>query len=168
MTSDIESQRNKRLLENIERWQLPDSLREEINRLVGDGVTDNSQLLTFLSLLKLDIRMLLFIECDRKQRADGRRRFAASVAETMRNVLSVEPGRGRDGPYYKLIGAAMHAAGVEIKDPYDYVKAGIDATALSDKELLTHLPLATKSERSALVAGNRSLSSVIAAGGQIV
>ncbi|MBI4293638.1 MAG: hypothetical protein HY661_19350 [Betaproteobacteria bacterium] len=139
---------------DAKEWCLPDAAREAITLLVRDA-PDREQLPTFFALLKLDMGLLHAVESDRKStravRLFARRRFAASLAANVHELLELPLGRGRNGPYYRVLTASFTALGLPAKDVRPYAIHGIESTTLSgERELRQIGPLLASPGKQAL------------------
>jgi len=135
-------------LPDAEEWCLLPHFRKEISGLVKDKASDPAQVPIFLVLLELDMQLLRVSESEHRQEAV--RRFAASLAANVHELLGIRLGRGRSGVFYNVLGATLRILGIATKDLLPYAIHGINATILSDKELLQSLPLIGKAEQFAL------------------
>ncbi len=118
-------------------WCMPDTVRQAITLLVSDA-PDCKQLSTFLALVELDMRQLLFTEsnekCGKGDRLFSRRRFAGSLATNIHELLGFPLGRGRNGAYYRVLTTSFAALGLPASDVRPYAIHGIESATLSSKE----------------------------------
>jgi hypothetical protein len=122
-------------------WSRFKFTEEQRQKIIAEIKADpKNRISMFLSMTELDVEMLILGEEEERKDSGrphlkSRRFFAAQLAERCRWYLSITPGCGRGGPYYRMLCMCLEYAGINVSDPYVISSDAIKSVNPDDRDL---------------------------------